>query len=83
MLIENLEPVSARECSIPLPDDMRVSVDIDWFNDPEIGPELASALWSVYEGRYQEEHYYVSTTSLTVMQLMENGMIFLRNSSLL
>ena len=58
-LIENLEPVSARECSIPLPDDMRLSVDIDWFNDPEIGPELASALWSVYEGRVQEEHYYV------------------------
>ncbi len=58
-LIEGLEPVSDHECSVSPSDEIRLSPDLDWINGSEVGQELASVLWNVYEGRYQEEHYYV------------------------
>ena len=61
-LINGLEPVSAHVCSIPLPDEIRLSPDFDWISDIEVGPELAAALLNVYGGRFQEEHYYVRGT---------------------
>ncbi len=61
-MIEGLEPVSAHVCSIPLPDEIRLSPNFDWINDPEVGTELAAALLNIYEGRFQEEHYYVRGT---------------------
>ncbi len=61
-LVEGLEPVIAAECSMPAPDEIHLSPDLSWIDDPEVGSELASALRSVYEGRYQETHYYVRGT---------------------
>ncbi len=61
-LIEGLEPVSVRVCSLPSPDEIRLSPDLDWITGPEVGPELAAALLNSYEGRFQEENYYVRGT---------------------
>jgi C-terminal processing protease CtpA/Prc len=61
-LIEGLEPVSVLACSLPSPDEIRLSPDLDWINNPEVGPELAATLMNIYEGRFQEEHYYVRGT---------------------
>ncbi|MCD4849063.1 MAG: hypothetical protein K8R76_12855 [Candidatus Aegiribacteria sp.] len=58
-LIEGLEPVSVRICSLPSPDEIRLSSNLDWINGPEVNPELAASLWNIYNGRFQGEHYYV------------------------
>ncbi len=72
-LIENLDPVSVHECSIPLPDEIRLSLDLDWISGPEVSPELAAALLNIYDGRFQEEHYYVRGTPFSYFSECEYG----------
>ncbi|MCD4847104.1 MAG: hypothetical protein K8R76_02810, partial [Candidatus Aegiribacteria sp.] len=61
-LVEGLEPVIAVECYMPEPEEIRLSPDLCWIDGSEVGTSLVAALWSVYEGRYQETHYYVRGT---------------------
>ncbi len=61
-LVNSLEPVIAAECYMPAPEEIRLSPDLSWIDDPEVGTSLASALWTVYEGRFQGTHYYVRGT---------------------
>jgi len=61
-LVEGLEPVIAAECAVPAPEDIHLSPDLSWIDDPGVGISLAAALWSVYDGRFQGTHYYVRGT---------------------
>ncbi|MCD4700351.1 MAG: hypothetical protein K8S24_00695, partial [Candidatus Aegiribacteria sp.] len=72
-LIENLEPVSVDECSIPSPEETRLSMDLNWISGPEVSPELAAALLNIYGGRFQEEHYYVRGTPFSYFSECEYG----------
>ena len=61
-LVNSLEPVVAAECYLPEPEEIRLSPDLSWIDGPEVSPSLSAALWCVYEGRYQGNHYYVRGT---------------------
>ncbi|MCD4775214.1 MAG: hypothetical protein K8S15_04085 [Candidatus Aegiribacteria sp.] len=61
-LVNSLEPVVAAESYLPEPEEIHLCPDLSWIDGPEVSPSLATALWSVYEGRYQETHYYVRGT---------------------
>lgn len=61
-LVESLGPVNAHVCSVPSPEILHHSLDLDWIYDPVLGSELTSLLEEVYERRYQEQHYVVRGT---------------------
>ncbi len=72
-LVNGLEPVIAVECYMPEPEEIRLSPDLCWIDGSEVGTSLASALWSVYEGRYQETHYYVRESQYSTFSECKYG----------